>query len=119
MNTPSSEIERTPEITRRLLGSSAIVSTNPEWRDIRVDLDIGGLIYRLLLFDTYVLYSVRLKEISAMVHEFGLSGTLELLSSGALELLCECAQFVEGQFNTPPAPPLTFQFHIVEAHIRD
>jgi hypothetical protein len=74
---------------------------------------------RLLLFDTYILYTVRLKEIPEMVRHFGYEGTLALLSSGALEIRCECAQFMEGQFKTPVAPPLTFQFHVIEAHNRE
>lgn len=107
------------EITRRLLGSSAIVSQEPGARDISVKLDVEGLVRRLLLFDTYILYSVRLKEVPEMVRHFGYEGTLALLSSGALEIRCECAQFMEGQFKTPAAPPLTFQFHVIEAHGRD
>jgi hypothetical protein len=107
------------EITRRLLGSSAIVSQEPGARDIKVKLDAEGFIRRLLLFDNYILYSVRLKEIPELVRHFGYEGTLALLSSGALEIRCECAQFVEGQFSTPACPPLTFQFHVIEAHIRD
>jgi hypothetical protein len=107
------------EITRRLLGSSAIVSQEPGARDISVKLDVEGFIRRLLLFDNYILYSVRLKEISELVRQFGYEGTLALLSSGALEIRCECAQFAEGQFSTPACPPLTFQFHVIEAHIRD
>lgn len=107
------------EITRRLLGSSAIVYQEPGARDISVKLDVEGFIRRLLLFDTYVLYFVRLKEIAEFVQHFGYQGTLALLSSGALEIRCECAQFVEGQFSTPACPPLTFQFHVIEAHNRD
>lgn len=107
------------EITRRLLGSSAIVSQEPGARDISVKLDVEGLVRRLLLFDTYILYTVRLKEIPEMVRHFGYEGTLALLSSGALEIRCECSQFMEGQFETPAAPPLTFQFHVIEAHNRD
>jgi hypothetical protein len=72
-----------------------------------------------LLFDTYVLYSVRLKEIPELVRRFGYEGTLALLGSGALGIRCECAQFMEGQLSTPPYPPLTFQFHIIEAHDRN
>jgi len=105
------------EITRRLLGSSAIVSQNPGQRDVSVTLDVSGFVRRLLLFDTYVLYSVRLKEIPELVRHFGFQGTMDLLSSGALEIRCECAQYVEGAFNTPACPPLTFQFNVVEAHI--
>jgi hypothetical protein len=107
------------EITRRLLGSSAIVNQESGARDISVRLDVEGFIRRLLLFDTYVLYSVRLKEIPELVRHFGYQGTMMLLSSGALEIRCECAQFAEGQFSTPPCPPLTFQFHVIEAHNRD
>jgi hypothetical protein len=104
-------------ITRRLLGSSAIVSQSPGERDISVTLDIEGFVRRLLMFDTYVLYSVRLKEIPEMVRHFGFQGTLDLLSSGALEIRCECIQFMEGQYKTPECPPLTFQFHLIEAHV--
>lgn len=105
------------EITRRLLGSSAIVSQNPGLRDISVALDVSGFVRRLLLFDTYILYSVRLKEIPELVRHFGFQGTMDLLSSGALEIRCECAQYAEGAFNTPACPPLTFQFNVVEAHV--
>jgi hypothetical protein len=42
-----------------------------------------------------------------------------LLSSGALEIRCECAQFMEGQFATPACPPLTFQFHVIGGPVRD
>jgi hypothetical protein len=105
------------EMTRRLLGSSAIVSVNPSGGDVGVALDVAGFVRRLLLFDTYVLYSVRLKEIPELVRHFGYEGTMELLSSGALEIRCECAQFAEGALFTPPAPLLTFQFHVMEAHV--
>lgn len=107
------------EITRRLLGSSAIAYQEPGASDISVKLDLDGFVRRLLLFDTYILYSVRLKEIAELVRHFGYEGTLALLSSAALEIRCECAQFVEGQYKTPACPLLTFQFHVVEAHNRD
>lgn len=107
------------DITRRLIGSSAIVSQEPGARDISVQLDVEGLVRRLLLFDTYILYSARLKEIPEMVRHFGLEGTLTLLSSGALDIRCDCTQFAEGQFNTPACPPLTLQFHVIKAPIHD
>lgn len=104
------------DIRRRLLGPSAIISHSGDSPDINVDVD--GFIRRLLLFDTYVLYSVRLKEIPALVPWLGYDGLCQLLSSGALEIRCECAQLVEGQFNTPACPLFTFQFHAVDAHNR-
>lgn len=54
-----------------------------------------------------------------MISHFGYEGTMALLLSGALEIRCECAQFGEGQFGTPACPPLTFQFHVIEAPVRD
>jgi hypothetical protein len=107
------------EITRRLLGSSAIVTQEPGASDISVRLDVESLVRRLLLFDTYILYSVRLKETPDLVRHFGYEGALALLGSGAIEIRCECAQFVEGQLSTAPYPHLTFQFHLVDAHDRN
>src|SRR5579872_7022732 len=105
------------DVRRRLLGSSAIVSQSPADKDLTVRLDVAGFVRRLLLFDTYVLYSVRLKEIPELVRHFGVQGTLELLSSGALEIRHECAQYAEGAFNTPKCPLFTYQFHVIDSHI--
>jgi hypothetical protein len=107
------------DVKRRLLGSSAIVYQQPGATDISVKLDLQTFITRLLLFDTYVLYSIRLKEFPEMVRHFGFEGTKALLSSGALEIRCECAQFMEGQFSTRACPLFTFQFHVIEAHGRN
>lgn len=107
------------EMSRRILGSSAIVHLQPEGHDISVTLDVESFVRRLLLFDTYVLYSIRLKEIPELVRHFGFEGTLALLSSGAIEIRCECVQFREGQLMTPPCPLLTFQFHVIDAHNRN
>jgi hypothetical protein len=107
------------EITRRLMGSSAIVLQESGARDISVRLDLESLVRRLLLFDTYILYSARLKEIPEMVRHFGYEGTLALLSSGAIEIRCDCTQFCEGEFGTPPCSPLTFQFHVIRPPVRD
>lgn len=104
-------------ITRRVLGSSAIVSKVAGARDITVTLDIGNFVRRLLLFDTYILYSVRLKEIPELVRHLGYQGMMDLLGSGALEIRYECVQFGEGALNTPPCPPLTFQFHVIDAPV--
>jgi len=94
-----------------------LVSPNSNGSDISVSLDAGGFLRRLLLFDIYILYSVRLKEIPGLVHNFGIQGTMDLLASGALEIRCECAQYTEGNFNTPPCPLMTFQFHVLDAHV--
>jgi hypothetical protein len=56
---------------RCLLGSSAIANPTSDGRDIIVKLDVGGFVRRLLMFDTYILYSVRLKEVPELVNHFG------------------------------------------------
>lgn len=94
-----------------------MISQSRDSTDINVDVD--GLVRRLLLFDTYILYSVRLKEIPALVPTLGYEGLHQLLSSGALEIRCECAQFAEGQFNTPACPLFTYQFHVIVASSRE
>lgn len=55
--------------------------------DMRVDLN--AFLQRLILFDTYILYSTRLKEIPHFINAFGYKGMLELLKSGALRIHCD------------------------------
>lgn len=52
-------------------------------------MDLTGLIRRLLLFDTYILQSIRLREFPAIVAGLGYGQTMELLSSNALKLHCD------------------------------
>jgi len=52
-------------------------------------LDLQSLINKLLLFNTFILYSPNLREISDLVRAFGFEDTLLLLSSGALKICCE------------------------------
>lgn len=65
-------------IQQRLL-ASANTPTGP---------DIGSILRRLLLFETVILYSNRLQEITAFVQTLGLEQTLALLASGALRIHC-------------------------------
>lgn len=69
-------------LTNRLLGPCATFSGGPE--TIRVD--VGALVRRLLLFDTYILDSTRLLEIPRLLDAFGTSGFITLLQSGALKI---------------------------------
>lgn len=50
-------------------------------------VDLGELLARLLLFDTYVIDSVHFFEIPRFVAAFGFEGTVHLLESGALQIL--------------------------------
>jgi hypothetical protein len=106
------------DITKRLLGPIALPQiAGADFHAVEIDVD--SFIRRLLLFETYILYSVRLKEIPLLVPYLGYEGIRELISAHALEIRCECIQFVEGQFRTPPCPRLTYQFHVVDAHDRE
>ena len=106
------------EITKRLIGPIALPQISGA--DLHgVEIDVDSFIRRLLLFDTYILYSIRLKEIPLLVPYLGYEGIRELISTHALEIRCECTQFVEGQFKTPPCPRFTYQFHVVDAHDRE
>jgi hypothetical protein len=93
------------EITRRLIGASATFS--PENRFIGVDVE--GLIRRLLLFDKYILYSLRLQEFPILARHFGYDGLRELLSTRLIEIRCECLQYgqtAQTQFDGQPTFPL-------------
>jgi hypothetical protein len=106
------------EITKRLLGPIALPLI--EGADLRrIEIDADNFVRRLLLFDTYILYSIRLKEIPLLVPYLGYEGIRELVSTHALEIRCECAQFVEGEIGTPSCPRFTYQFHMVDAHDRE
>ena len=68
----------------RLLASSA--TSIPETKNVNVD--VGGILRRLLLFDTYILNSIRLKEFPEIVKRLGFDVTLQLLSSEAFKIHC-------------------------------
>jgi len=55
----------------------------------RVDVDVGALVRRLILFERCTVESIRLIEIPALVAAFGVDGLLELLDSGAVRLICD------------------------------
>src|SRR5437588_9466656 len=76
------------QIHRLGLGHSAVIARNGEVGGV----DFDSLIERLLLFDGYVLRTVRLKEIPFLVRGLGYDQTLELLNSGLIQLQCEVTQ---------------------------
>jgi hypothetical protein len=106
------------DLSRRLIGASAIVSPNGEVTDI----DIAGLIRRLVLFDKYVMVSVRLQEFPILVRYFGYEGLRDLLDADLIEIRCECLQLAQtaqsGIFGDPVLPPFFYRFHLVDAHDR-
>lgn len=56
-------------------------------RDIHVD--VGSIIENLLLFETYILNSIRLRELPLLIATFGYEGLRDLLKMGALKINVE------------------------------
>lgn len=83
------------DIRSRLYGPCGEFFREPE----RVVLDRAALIRRLILFDTYILKSVRLLEIHDLVELFGYTGLRTLLESGALKI--QCGLLVMGKHHEP------------------
>jgi hypothetical protein len=102
------------DITRRVLGPIALPRKTGDSRtEIRIDAET--FLHRLLLFDTSILVSVRLKEIPLLVPYFGYEGIRDLLASGALKIRCECAQMGLGPSQGPRLPKMTYSFLYVDA----
>lgn len=106
------------DIRRRLMGASAVIS--PDGKITGVDID--GFVRRLLLFDRYVLVSVRLQEFPFFIDHLGFEGVRELLSENLLEIRCECLQLAQvgqsGMFGDQRLPPYHYKFNWVDAHDR-
>jgi len=100
---------------RRVLGQSSIQTPSGDICGI----DLGEFVRRLLLFDTYVMCSVRLREFPFLAQHFGYDGVQELLASGALQVHCECLMFAQtaqsGILGEPILPVLTYKFRFVDA----
>ena len=107
------------DINRRLIGVSAVRSPNHQQV---CDVDIEGLVRRLLLFDKYVLVSQRLEEFPHLVRYFGFEGLQELLSAKLIEIRCDCfqpGQTAQTNFSGfPTYPPFTYRFDWIDAHDR-
>jgi hypothetical protein len=54
-----------------------------------VELDVGSLIRRLVLFERYTLRSIHLLEIPSLVSTFGEGGLRALLADGCLRIQCQ------------------------------
>jgi len=76
-------------LSRHLLGQCAVIDDSTDVATV----DVAGLVRRLLLFDTYTLYSLRLKELPRLIRVFGYDGLVALLSSKALRIYCDAISF--------------------------
>jgi hypothetical protein len=100
------------------MGVSAIVSADGKVADV----DIAGLVRRLLLFDKYILIAIRLEEFPIIARYLGYEGLRDLLSANLIEIRCEClqlAQVAQGAlFGDPVLPPFHYRFNWLDAHDR-
>lgn len=106
------------DISKRLMGASAICSPDGQVSDV----DVDGLLQRLLLFDNYVLVSVRLQEFPHLVRHLGFAGLRDLMFGRLIEIRCECIQLAEmgqsGMFGSKIQPLYSYQFNWLDAHDR-
>jgi len=72
-------------LSRRLISRCAVL--DKEGDDAQIDLT--AFIRRLVLFDTYILESIRLKELPHLLRVFGYDGLVTLLQSDALRIHCD------------------------------
>ena len=96
-----------------MIGDSLQFARNGEPTGINFDT----LIQRLLLFDGYVLRTVRFKEVPFLVRGLGYDETLEVLASGLIEIRCEVTQIGserDAELKTRKRP--TFSLIWIEAH---
>jgi hypothetical protein len=105
------------EIQNRLIGESAIMANGKV-----ADIDMAGLLRRLLLFDGYVMTSVRLQEFPLLTKYLGFTGLRDLLASGLIEIRCECVQLGQtaqcSVLGRPVLPLYSYRFDVVDSHDR-
>jgi len=70
------------DVSRNLFGKCASVDDKTGVATV----DMAGLVRRLLLFDTYTLESIRLKELPHLIRLFGYDGLMTLLTSKVLRI---------------------------------
>jgi len=73
------------DIRHRLIDGCSQIIDN----DQNIEVDTGYMIENLLLFDRYVLSSIRLKELPALVKLFGIKGLDHLFNIEAIKIFCE------------------------------
>jgi len=101
------------------MGNSAIMSLDGKVTDV----DIDGLIRRLLLFDKYVLTSRRLQEFPILARRLGYGPLRDLLDANLIEIRCECLQLAQigqsGIFGDPILPLFSYKFNWIDMHDRE
>ena len=77
------EASTSMELARRLIAPVARVTGRSS-----VEVDLEAFVFRLLLFDHYVIASIRLLELPALLSAFSYDGLVRLLRSGAISIDC-------------------------------
>jgi len=107
------------DISSRLIGVSAVMSQDSKV----IAVDISGLIRRLLLFDKYILVSIRLQEFPIVARYLGYEGLRDLLAANLIEIRCECFQLAQvaqsGLFGDPVLPSFNYRFNWIDAQDRN
>ena len=79
-------------IRNRLIGPCANIRDDD--RDNPV-VDVSSLVHRMLLFDSYILESIRLTEFPKLVEAFGYEGVMTLLRTSAFRIHCDALGFAQ------------------------
>src|SRR6202022_4845823 len=107
------------ELNRRLIGASAVVSEDGKVTDV----DISGLLRRLLLFDKYILVTIRLQEFPFLPRYLGYEGLRDLLAADLIEIRCECLQLMSmgqsGLFGDQRLPPFNYKFNWIDGPAKE
>lgn len=99
-------------IRNRVIGPCLAESPDPE----AVVLDIDSFLRRLLLFETYILQSVHLREMPRLNATFGAAGVRELIEAGAIRFQCDALSIGNSSHaDGVELPPGTFNLVVVRA----
>lgn len=84
------------EISKALIGRCSILDSNSK----DVNVNFTDFVRGIIIFDRYILKSIRLKEILHLLRVFGYYGLIDLLQSGAVKIHCDAITIGQtGQTN--------------------
>jgi hypothetical protein len=87
------------DITNRLVAPCANRIIDSSRGIDEFSIDLGALVRRLILFDKYILQTIRLRELPYFIRAFGYNGTRSLLESGLVDFECDAGSIGQiGQF---------------------
>ncbi len=72
-------------LMQQLIGRCATLDSKNDLMTV----DLTGFVRRLILFDRFILESIRLKELPFLLNVFGYDGFVALVQSGAFTIHCD------------------------------